>query len=265
MTETVSHLKGLRVMVTRPKPLGEILCQRINEAGGKSIYFPTIDIFPPGDPTIFPRQLAKIDKLDWIIFISPQAVYATSHIINLDWPNFPSHVKIAAVGGGTAKALKAANLRVDVYPVENWGSDGLLDLPEFQNVEGKKIALMRGEGGREWLEQSLRVRGAQVSQIIVYRRVKPTLDVAPYVKLFIDNEVDRVVSTSGEGLYNLKEILNPAWDHLQHVKLIVISQRMRDRALEYGFKEILLAKNPSQGAIIDVLKASVSKQTDANR
>jgi uroporphyrinogen-III synthase len=253
-------LKGLRVLVTRPKPMGEILCQRIDNAKGKAIYFPTIDIFPPQDSTIFPYQLAKIDKQDWLIFISPQAVYATSHIIHLDWPNFPPHVKIAAVGGGTAKALKAADLRVDVHPTENWSSEGLLALPEFQNVAGMKIALMRGEGGREWLDQSLKIRGAIVSQIIVYRRVKPHIDTGPYKTMLHKSEIDCIVSTSGEGLYNLKELLKEAWSELQKVKLIVISQRMQQRAIELGFKEIMLAKNPSQGAIIDVLKTLIKKQ-----
>lgn len=251
------NLKGLRVMVTRPKPMGESLCQHIDELGGKSIYFPTTDIIPPKDANIFPKQLAKIDKQDWIIFLSPKAVYATSHLIHLDWPNFPAHVKIAAVGGGTAKALKAANLRVDVYPTENWSSEGLLHLPEFQQIQGKRIALMRGEGGREWLDQSLKHRGAIVSQIIVYRRVKPSVDVGPFVRLFEDKKVDCVVSTSGENLLNLKDLLQRAWQHLKTVKLIVISPRMQEKAVELGFEKILLAKNPSQNAIIEVLQSTL--------
>ena len=250
-------LKGARVLVTRPKPMGELLCQRINECNGIAIYFPTIDIHPPSDASIFPYQLAKIDKQDWLIFISPQAVFATSHLIHLDWPSFPAHVKIAAVGGGTAKALHAANLRVDVYPTENWSSEGILNLPEFENIQGKKIALMRGEGGREWLEQSLKLRGAIVSQIIVYRRVKPEIDVSRYLKLFQDKAIDYIVATSGEGLFNLIELLHGAWQELHTVNLVVISQRMKDHAIELGFKKILLAKNPTQGAIIDVLKASL--------
>jgi uroporphyrinogen-III synthase len=254
------NLHGLRVLVTRPKPMGDILCQVINAAGGVATYFPTIDIFPPRDPTIYQLQLKKIDRQDWLIFISPQAVYATSELIHLDWPNFPSHVKIAAIGGGTAKALQHANLRLDAFPKENWSSEALLNLPEFSHLSGKKIALMTGEGGREWLQQSLTLRGAIVSKIIVYRRAKPQIDTEPYCAMLRNNQLDCAVVTSGEGLRNLMELCPDAWPNLRELTIIVISPRMQDIASEYGFKQILLAKNPSHNAIMAVLSNAFSSK-----
>jgi uroporphyrinogen-III synthase len=251
-----TDLHGLRVLVTRPKPMGEILCQYIDARGGAAVYFPTIDISPPSDPSIYRMQLKKLDRLDWLIFLSPQAVYSTSDLIHLDWPNFPSTVKIAAVGGGTAKALQQADLRVDVFPTEQWSSEGLLSLAEFSDIKGKKIALMRGDGGREWLRQSLQLRGAVVSEMIVYRRLKPQTDATPYCNMLRDNLIDCICMTSGEGLRNLIELCAPVSDFLLDVPVLVISPRLQDRAREWGFKKILLAKNPSHNAIIDTLSTT---------
>jgi uroporphyrinogen-III synthase len=249
-------LHGLRVLVTRPKPMGEILCQHINAGGGEAIYFPTIDISPPANPSVYRMQLKKLDHLDWLIFLSPQAVYSTSHLIHLDWPNFPPAVKIAAVGGGTAKALQLADLRLDVFPKEQWSSEGLLSLPEFSQIKGKKIALMRGDGGREYLRQSLQLRGAIVSEIMVYRRVKPLTDPTPYCNMLRDHLINCVVATSGEGLRNLLELCVSVAENLFEVPLVVISPRLQDIARTWGFKKILLAKNPSHNAIIDTLSAT---------
>jgi uroporphyrinogen-III synthase len=254
--KTSSDLHGLRVLVTRPKPMGEILCHAIDANGGECIYFPTIDIHPPADPSVYRMQLKKLDRLDWLIFLSPQAVFSTSHLIHLDWPNFPPQIKIAAVGGGTAKALQHAELRVDVYPTENWSSEGILSLPEFSHITGKKIALMRGEGGREWLRQSLQLRGAIVSEIIVYRRVKPQTDATPYCNMLRNHLIDCIVATSGEGLRNLLEFCAPVRDLILEVPLLVISKRLQEAASEWQFKKILLAKNPSHNAIIETLSTT---------
>jgi uroporphyrinogen-III synthase len=251
----IPRLNGLRVLVTRPKPMGAMLCELINSADGKAIYFPTINICPPRDESICQRQLLKINLFDWLIFISPQAVYSISRLYP-DWPNFSASVKLAAVGGGTAKVLQAAGLHVDVFPKENWGSEGLLDCEEFRHIQGKKIALICGEGGRDWLQQSLKQRGATITRIIVYRRRKPELDTKPYCEMLENKLIDCIVATSAEGLQNLKELCHPAWQDLQQVPVIVVSQRLVTRATESGFKTILLAKNPGHNAIMDVLSAN---------
>jgi uncharacterized protein HemX/uroporphyrinogen-III synthase len=256
---------ALNVMVTRPPPAGAALCQEIVAAGGHAIYFPTLAFLPPVHPELLPQQLAELDQYDWLIFISPQAVYASQAAIHASWPVFPAEVKIAAVGRGTAVALQSANLPVTVYPHTQWSSDGLLDLPEFQALTGKKIALFRGEGGREWLAENLTARGASLAPIIVYQRALPDVVVTDYVALVQTHKIDLVVCTSSEGLQNLKTLLQAAWLELQTIAVIVISERMRIFAAELGFHKIFLAKNPSHGAIMEVLtQLSLARRISAN-
>lgn len=247
------NLNNLSVMVTRPQPAGEILCQHIEAAGGKAIYFPTIVFSSLTDTDIFKEQIATLDQQDWLIFISPQAVYASSEIIHAQWAHFPKQVKIAALGLGTAKALKAAKLPVDIYPETSWHSEGVLDLPVFKKCQGKKITLFQGEGGREHLAPHLSARGAAVSLAIAYRRCRPSIAVDHYVNLLHQHQIDCIVCTSSLGLSHLKALLESAWDSLRLVPIILVSQRLAVFAEQLGFKKILLANNASHDAIIEAL------------
>lgn len=166
----------------------------------------------------------------------------------------PPHLKIAAVGAGTAKALQLAKLPVDVYPIESWSSEGLLDLPAFSALSGQTVGLFQGEGGRETLADNLVARGAKVTHFIAYRRIMPEYDVGPYVSLVLSHQIDIIVCTSGEGLHNLKKQLQKAWPTLQNVPIVVISQRMVELARHLAFRKVVMAKNASHDAIMETLR-----------
>jgi len=258
-TPRLFNLHLLRVLVTRPKPQGFALCQRIEANQGHAIYLPTIEIQPPQDISVFRQGLARIDQQDWLIFVSPQAVYACAGVI------VPPQVKIAAVGKGTAQALHAAQWPVVVYPVSDWSSEGLLAIPEFQVVAGKKITIVCGEGGRELLANTLTARGAWVSLLIAYRRALPEIDVNYYLHLLEERQLDAVVCTSGEGLKNLQTLLGEAAQpYLLSLPLVVVSERMQALAQSVGFKIIVLAKNASHEAILEAL-ATIRKQVCPTR
>jgi uroporphyrinogen-III synthase len=241
-------LSGLAVLVTRPLPAGALLCDVINSAGGQAIYLPTIDIQPPSDTASFLEQLKNIEKQDWWIFISPQAVYAC-----IDKLQKSVGTQIAAIGEGTAKALQAAGWSVSVIPTEEWNSEGLLKTTAFQDIVDKKIALFRGEGGRELLADALSARGAKITHFIGYRRGLPSIDMGSYLELLQLHKIDIIVCTSGTGMDHLKKLFQTAWLLLQEIPIVVISERMVFLAKELGFQKILLAKNASHSAIMDIL------------
>lgn len=247
-------LLELRVLVTRPEPQGPLLCEQIERYHGKAIYFPVIIIEPPQDKTKLDQGIAKIDQQDWLIFISPQAVYACAEKIHTYWPKFPPKVRVAAVGQGTAQALKTANLPVDLYPADEWNSEGLLASEALSAIEGKKVTLFRGEGGRELLANVLGERGAKVSHVIAYRRSLPRVDVSSFVDLFQDGKIDVIVCSSGEGVQNLHILLvKEIGANLLDMPLVVVSERMKTLAESLGFQRIWVAKNASHGAMLNIL------------
>lgn len=246
-----SGIKNMRILVTRPKPQGEELCERLRALGADPIYFPTIEIMPPSDVTVFTEGMKKLDEYDWIIFISPQAVSQSA-------PFMPvlKCAKVAAVGPGTAKALQKVGFPVNVYPLDEWSGEGLLKLPQFKNLTDQRIALLCGEDGRSELADTLRVRGAEVKNFIVYKRVLPAQ--TPLVEL---SKIDVIVCTSGDGLRNLV-ILCGASVLLQQIPLIVVSERIVKLAKELTFKKIFLAAGAGHDMIIEGIKRMSENQKE---
>lgn len=255
MSSQIIHLHGLRILVTRPKPQGGILCQKIREHGGFPLYLPTIDILPPHDVAAFQKDMTKLGQYDWAIFISPQAVYQSADVL----PSFPTTLKIAAVGAKTAQALVEKNITVHAYPENNWSSEGLLNLPAFQNLAGQKIALIKGEGGRKWLAEELAVRGANVTEILAYQRALPIIAINKWLDLLRDEAIDVIICTSNDGLQNLHDLLKAEWSKLQSISIVVVSERMIAFAQDLGLKNILLAQNASHEAILAVLSSAYAK------
>ena len=67
-------LSGVRVLVTRPAAQAQSLAQRIEQAGGEAIRFPTLEIAAACDVAALERVLTDIARFDLAIFISPNAV-----------------------------------------------------------------------------------------------------------------------------------------------------------------------------------------------
>jgi uroporphyrinogen-III synthase len=161
----------------------------------------------------------------------------------------PSQALLGAVGKATAAALTEAGYRVDLVPRRRFDSEGLLALPQLQQLAGSKVLIVRGEGGRALLGDSLRERGGDLVYAEVYRRSCPDVDPAPLLARW-DREVDLVSATSNDILQNLRRILGAAgWPRLKHTPLLVIGERMIALAKEMGFETLLRADNPGDQVI----------------
>lgn len=247
----MNNLKDLRILVTRPKPQGDALCLSIKNLGGYPIHFPTIDFAPPQNKQAFQESVKKLGEQDWLIFISPQAVYSSIPQIRRSWPNFPETVRFAAVGEGTANALKQAGYNAILFPDSEHNSEALLDLPEFTQIRAKKIAVIRGDGGRELLDKTLAERGAEVLSVIAYQRILPNVNVSDCLERLRKHEIDIIVCTSFEGVKNLKILLgDTGWPYLQEIPVIVMSERIKLLAEDLGFRRIWVTPHASEKALL---------------
>jgi len=229
------NLNNLHVLVTRPKPYGEELCELIRLAQGYPIYFPTIAFELLQDVS----AINKISQQDWLIFVSPQAVNASITAIK---PKLSSQTKVAAIGSGTAQALQKQKVTVDLFPEKESDSESLLALLTPQLKPNNKIMLVRGEGGRTLLAENLAAEDMTVEHYIAYRRSLPILSVPK-------ERIDIVVCTSNESLKNLQILYPEALEK----PLIVVSERMREYAKTLGIQHIKVAKGASHQAILETL------------
>ena len=156
-------LDGVTIVVTRPAAQASRFLELARVAGATCIPYPTlqIDRIALDDAT---RAHLQSRAWDWAIFTSANAVESA-----LEQCPAPLAAQHAAVGRATARALERHGVKVDGRP-ESANSEGLLELPEFAELAGRGVLLVKGRGGRELLRDALRARGAEVLELEVYRR-----------------------------------------------------------------------------------------------
>lgn len=244
-------LSGFNILVTRPKVQAEALCEMINAFGGHAVRLPTVEIAPLQDNRNAARILNDLANYDWLFFISVNAVYY-AQAVSEDEIRIPRQLKVAAVGEPTATALKNIKIKVDLLPKEQFNSEALLALPEMHSVYGKKIVIVRGEGGRGHLAESLKNRGAEVIYADVYRRLCPETTVTPLLSLWKQHGIHVVTITSTEILRNLITILGTqGTEFLKRTHIVVASDRIAQDAKIFGLSKVVLAANPTNWALLD--------------
>lgn len=230
-------LLGRRILVTRPAAVAGALCALIEASGGEPVLFPTLDILPARDRAAVAALLAteSLARRDLVIFVSPTAVAAAFALSTAPWP--PS-VAVAAVGGGTAKALAKHGAAAVLVPATGADSEALAGLPRLQSVKGDSILIVRGEGGREWLGDTLRARGARVDYAECYRRAMPEADTGSVVAQWTRGGIDASIVTSREALDNLVQLFGGIRDTLLSTPLFVSHVRIAERARQLGFTRV---------------------------
>jgi uroporphyrinogen-III synthase len=255
-------LNGIRVLVTRPAKQTDSLCSLIEKSGGVTMRLPTMDLQAPDDPEQVEQLCKCLTEFQIAIFISRNAVDWAFDLF-IDKADIPAGLSIMAIGAGTAEQLKQYGVTDVCFAKGSANSEAFLELDGLQAdaVEGKRIIIFRGQGGREVLADGLRKRGAQVRYAEVYRRVQPRYDEDIIHNLWIDTPPDVIVVTSNEGLQNLFNI-TAADDHKQLLRtpLVSIGKRMSDLASQLGFGRLpVVARETSDQGLLESLIATVGE------
>ena len=199
-------LAGFGILVTRPARQAAAFAQKVGALGGTPVIFPAIAILPPADPAALGRAHDALSTFDIAIFVSANAVEYGAP----DKRRWPVQLLVLAPGPGTAEALAAVGIASARIPATTFDSEGLLAMPELADVRGKRVLILRGDGGRAHLGDALAARGAQVDYVTCYRRAKPQSGIAGLAEAFRDGRIDAVTITSGEGLDNLWSLADDA-------------------------------------------------------
>ncbi len=249
MTTSPCDLRGLSVLVTRPAHQADALCEAIEAAHGRPVCFPAMEILGPEEPAAVRAQLAGAARADLLIFVSANAV---EHAFPLLPETLPGDLRIAAVGRATARRLAEVGLEPDLLPARP-DSEGLLALPELTRVAGRRVIIVRGDGGRALLGDTLRARGAEVHHVTAYRRRRPRRDPANLIAGW-SRLVDVAVATSNEILDNLMALLGPEGSsRLCRTDLLVVSERMAEHARNRGCRRVHRAASASDADLLAAL------------
>ena len=163
-------LFGLNIGITRPRDQAADVCRRIVSLSGQPIVMPLIEINPlseqqQSDALAIVEQLAEFD---WLVFTSVNGV---NGFMDLLWATDRDvrslgHLKIAAIGASTNRALSNHSLRADIVP-DSFRAEALADRL-CPLVDGSKVLWARANRGRDVLPQRLTSAGATVVECVVY-------------------------------------------------------------------------------------------------
>lgn len=249
-------LAGRHVVVTRPEAQAGPFCTMLEQAGARVTRFPVIEIRGPEDPAPLRAVLARLPAFDIAVFVSANAVQrvVTEVLARGPWPGL---IRVAAIGASTARALEALGVAPDIVPERRFDSEALLESEALQAVEGLRVVIFRGDGGREHLATTLRSRGAEVVYAEAYRRALPEIDRRPLCAALQGGEVDAITVTSSESLQNLVTMVGTETrEALLRTALVVGAGRVADRAQELGFHaEVVTAEDPTDAAMLQALVA----------
>jgi len=246
-----ASLSGGVVVVTRPTEQARALTNMVRQHGGTPLPFPLLDIVPLQDYRQFDACLHQVDRTDWAIFISTNAVQQGMSRLLQQHPVLPPQLRFAAIGTNTATELQKFGVRDVLTPLNRFDSEHLLALPEMQAVSGQQIMIFRGVGGRELMAESLRARGAEVTFAECYRRINPQQDAGDLPRLWQNKQLYALVVTSSEALRNLLELAGTAaW--LRDVLICVNHPRIGELAQQHGLK-VAVANEPGDEGMLNCL------------
>ena len=180
------------IVVTRPsgqaRQLVEALTYSIENSGvakrslPEIVSLPLLTIIPKADDQLADHIATALKDADLAIFVSPNAIECVMRLLERDWQAFSKKIiPIGVMGGSSKLALQNHGIGQEVNPTpilipdsnEHWDSEGLWQ--ELQSLawdwHSKKVVIFKGEGGRDWLADTLKNAGAKIEAISTYTRM----------------------------------------------------------------------------------------------
>ncbi|MGC3962027.1 MAG: uroporphyrinogen-III synthase [Rhodocyclaceae bacterium] len=243
-------LAGRTIAITRPREQSGWLAALLEAEGALAFIFPVIDIAPLEDDAPLRTLAGNLTDYQLAFFVSPNAV---SHAFaSLPRSGWPSTLAVATVGPSSARALQARGFDDVIAPTNGFDSESVLALPAFSAdaVRNKRVLILRGDGGRELIAETLRERGATVDLVGCYRRQKAATDPAPLLALHDAGALDALVFTSSEGARFFADIVGPrAADVLQRTPVFVSHARIAKSVSLLGAQQVSLAAPGDEGIV----------------
>ena len=183
-------LIGWRVLIPRTKDQADALLGRLAGYGAVGEVVPTISVEPPRSPGAMARAITGLvtGRYEWIGFTSVNAVRAVRERfaeLGLDARAFAG-LRIAAVGGVTAQALRDWGLEPDLIPSGEQSAHGLLaDWPPYDRDLDpiNRVLLPRADIATDTLVAGLQGLGWEVEDVTAYRTVRAAPPPAPVLSL----------------------------------------------------------------------------------
>lgn len=253
-------MSKLRVLVTRPEPQAGEWVAQLRSTGADAYALPLIDIGPAPDGAAVDQAWRTLPDCHLVGFVSPNAAASFFAARPCDAP-WPPGISAASPGPGTTRVLRSLGVNRIVEPAADapqFDSETLWAQMQHDEWQGRRVLMVRGTSGRDWLADRLRERGAQVGFVAAYTRAAPRL--LPARRQVLDDAMAAPARhvwlfSSSEAIDHLEALVpDAAW---QRAIAIATHPRIAERARALGIARVL-ASRPGLGDVVACIESIAS-------
>jgi uroporphyrinogen III methyltransferase/synthase len=235
----------------------EDLARELSKRDAIPLVFPLVSFAEPEDFGPLDTAIAAIKEFDWLILTSARAVKAVANrALESRRSLVPSgsRLQVACVGPVTAEAAKTANLPVSYVAATH---NGVALAEELGNrLVGTKVFLPRSDRANPDLPAALQRYGAQVTEVIAYRTLRPAEVDQSSAREIINGEIDAVLFFSPSAVAHSATLFRPGQLRaLQDKAAITAVGPVTARALrEAGIERAVVAPDTSAASVMEALE-----------
>lgn len=245
-------LAGRKIVVTRPAQHISEMARKLRVKGAEVLELPAISTVAIDDNERLSECIEHIERYSWLAFTSPAGVEiffdklaeASKDVRSL------SAVKIAAIGTGSAKAIKKYGIIADLIPEVFDGASLGKALAENME-EGARILIPRVAIGNKEIIEALKSRSdIEIDDVATYDTFYEKQDIVDEKSRFDAGEIDCAVFTSASTVKGFAA----ATEGLDYSKVTAacIGKQTKAEADKYGMKTYM-AKKATMDSVVELV------------
>jgi len=245
-----NSLTGKRIVITRSAAQSEALARELSAHGAIPVVIPLVSFADPEDFAPLDAAIAGIERFDWMILTSAQAVRAVvkrCEELNLSLIRPGSKLRIACVGPVTAEAARQAGFRVKHVAEMHTGAALAGELRN--RLEGMKVFVPRSDRANPDLPQALNQYGAEVTEVIAYRTLRPSGVDKLHLRQIAEGDTDAVLFFSPSAVQHFGELLGS-----QQLAITAVGPVTANALREAGVRRLVISTDTTAASVIEALE-----------
>lgn len=252
-------LSGMKILVTRPKELISQMSEKLRRKGAEVLELPAVATVPIWPNPALSGCIGSLSEYQWIVFTSSAGVRIFFDGLTAEHKDVRAlgGVKVAAIGGGTGKALAEHGIYPDLVPEVYDGAALGAALAE-KCTGDERILIPRAAIGNQELVKALeKVKGVRVEDVPTYDTVYENQDFIDERAEFESGNIDYAVFTSASTVKGFAEAVE-GLDY-STVKAACIGKQTQAAAAALGM-QTYVADQASMDSIVELLERLAARE-----
>jgi uroporphyrinogen III methyltransferase/synthase len=249
-------LHGLRVVVTRARAQASGLAGTLRDLGAEVVELPAIRIVPRIDTDEVRSAVDELHSYALVCLTSPNGVRLLFDAMAAAGRDARAlaNATVAAIGPGTAAALRDHGVIADVVP-ERSIAEALVEALAGVEVAERPVLVARAAEARDVLPDALRERQAQVDVVALYETVAEEPDPEAVAAA---REAHYVTFTSSSTVRNLLDAVGE--DLPRGARIVSIGPVTSEAARDAGLEIHVEAQRHDPGGLVEALLADAAER-----